>query len=54
MTVPEIEKQLPNMARQIPGAELYMVNAGSHPLMWTAPVEFFTAAQSFLIRVRGK
>lgn len=52
-TIPQIETQLLSMAKKIPGAELYMVNAGTHPLMWTAPVEFFTAAQSFLIRVRG-
>jgi pimeloyl-ACP methyl ester carboxylesterase len=52
-TVPEIDVQLPRMAKQIPNAELFMVNKGAHPLMWTAPVEFFTAAQSFLIRLLG-
>ena len=52
-TVPQIGRQLPEMASQIPNAELFMVNRGEHPLIWTQPVEFFTAAQSFLIRITG-
>jgi len=53
MTIPEIDKQLTSMASQIPGSELYMVNRGAHPMMWSSPVQFFTMAQSFLIRVLG-
>ncbi|GAP15954.1 predicted hydrolase [Longilinea arvoryzae] len=39
------------MARQIPGSHVFLANGGSHPLMWTRPVEFRAAADIFLARV---
>ncbi|MFH0883185.1 MAG: alpha/beta hydrolase [bacterium] len=51
-TVPQIGTQLPEMAAQIPGAELLLVNEGEHPLLWTVPEVFYATADSFLVRKR--
>ena len=44
----DVLTQVPGMAMQIPGAQAYLCNGGSHPLMWSRPREFRAAADSFL------
>ncbi|MGD1994530.1 MAG: alpha/beta hydrolase [Anaerolineae bacterium] len=40
--------QMVEMASQIPEAQLYLVNGGDHPLMWTRPELFRRAVDVFL------
>jgi pimeloyl-ACP methyl ester carboxylesterase len=45
--------QMVAMARQIPESELYLVNGGGHPLMWSRPRAFRRAADAFLASLAG-
>jgi pimeloyl-ACP methyl ester carboxylesterase len=46
--IPDLGQAMLEMAQQVPGSQLYLVNAGSHPLMGTRPLEFYAAADAFL------
>jgi pimeloyl-ACP methyl ester carboxylesterase len=46
--LPEIARQLPRMALQIPNCRLYFSNSGAHPWMWSRPEEFRGIADYFL------
>ena len=48
--VPYFGDDMLDMVRQIEKAELYLVNEGDHPLMWTAKDKFRSAALAFLQR----
>ena len=48
--VPYFGDDMLDMARQIEKAELYLVNEGDHPLMWTAKNKFRSMALAFLNR----
>lgn len=45
---PDVPGQMLAMTRQIPEAQLLLVNGGGHPLMWTRPEPFRRAADAFL------
>ncbi len=49
--IPDAGEAALRMARQIPDSQVFLVNAGSHPLMGSRPVEFRAAADSFLARI---
>jgi pimeloyl-ACP methyl ester carboxylesterase len=40
--------QLGRMSAQIPGSQLFMVNGGDHPLMWSRPELFRSVCDLFL------
>lgn len=46
--VPGAAADCPRMARQLPDAEVFLVNDGWHPLMWSKPDAFRRAADGFL------
>lgn len=46
--LPAVAQQLCAMAQQIPQSCLFLVNRGDHPLMWSRPGAFRTAADAFL------
>lgn len=41
--------QMVEMAAEIPQGQLYLVNAGDHPLMWSRPEDFRRAVDAFLM-----
>ena len=41
--------QMVEMAAEIPQSQLYLVNAGDHPLMWSRPEDFRRAVDAFLM-----
>ncbi len=46
--LPEVATRQIAMARQIPGCQVWQVNGGDHPLMWTRPDAFYRAVFAFL------
>jgi pimeloyl-ACP methyl ester carboxylesterase len=46
--LPDVAAQVLGMARQMPGCHLYISPQGGHPLMWSRPQAFRTAATCFL------
>jgi valacyclovir hydrolase len=48
--LPETGPQILNMAAQIPACEVFLVNAGGHPLMASRADAFHAAAEGFLRR----
>jgi pimeloyl-ACP methyl ester carboxylesterase len=46
--IPEPARQALTMAAQISGSQVFLVNAGDHPLLWTCPDQFRVACQAFL------
>ncbi len=51
--LPDVGGQIPRMAAQIAECEVFLVNGGGHPLMWSRPAAFHGAAAAFLNRVEG-
>jgi pimeloyl-ACP methyl ester carboxylesterase len=51
-SLPTLDAQICEMARQIPCSQLFMANEGSHPLMWSAPEIFRQVADLFLVSHR--
>lgn len=47
---PDLPEQAGHMARQIPDAQVFLVNGGSHPLIWSRADDFYDAALPFLTR----
>lgn len=47
-TLPDVERQVCAMAKQIPNCRIFFVNQGGHPLMWSQPEDFRHAADCFL------
>lgn len=47
-SIPGAGLQMVAMAKQVPNSQLYLVNNGGHPLMWTRPNEFRLAVDGFL------
>ena len=46
--LPGIGLQMCNMASQIPGSRLLLVNQGDHPLMWSQQEDFLHVSEYFL------
>ena len=46
--LPRIDLQMCNMASQIPGCRLLLVNQGKHPLMWSRQEDFRHISEHFL------
>lgn len=46
--VPYFSETIVSMAKQIQKAELYLINDGNHPLMWTCKKQFRITALTFL------
>ncbi len=46
--LPDVGKQVAGMAAQVPGSQVFLVNAGDHPLMWSQPELFRRNAMQFL------
>jgi pimeloyl-ACP methyl ester carboxylesterase len=46
--LPDVGKQVTGMAAQVSDSQVYLVNAGDHPLMWSQPVLFHRNAMQFL------
>ena len=47
--LPDLREQLPRMAAQVADGYVFLCGgAGAHPLMWSRPAEFRTAADAFL------
>jgi valacyclovir hydrolase len=46
---PDLDEQAGQMARQIMKAEVFLVNRGSHPLIWSRAEDFYRVAESFLV-----
>ncbi len=51
-SIPDIGQQQVRMAQQIENSTVFLRNAGDHPLMWTCPAKFRSAARNFLIELR--
>lgn len=51
--LPAVAPQLCQMAQQIAQSQLFLLNAGNHPLMWTRPDEFRMVADAFLAACDG-
>ena len=47
-TLPDVERQVCAMAKQIPNCRIFFVNQGGHPLMWSQPEDIRRAADCFL------
>jgi pimeloyl-ACP methyl ester carboxylesterase len=48
---PDLEIQFGQMARQILNSQVYLVNGGGHPLMWSCAREFYNVIEPFLVKV---
>jgi valacyclovir hydrolase len=46
--LPGVGRQLPDMARQIPDARVYLTKGGDHPLMWSRAAEFRRVCDLFM------
>ncbi|MBX0328867.1 alpha/beta hydrolase [Oscillochloris sp. ZM17-4] len=46
--LPEVGRQIAEMARAIPAAQVALIAEGDHPLMWSRPDRFRAAADPFL------
>ncbi len=51
--LPDVERQVRAMARQVADSRVFFSDEGTHPLMWSRPQEFRRAADRFLDRVAG-
>ncbi|MBN1370711.1 MAG: alpha/beta hydrolase [Anaerolineaceae bacterium] len=49
--LPEIGEQMPRMAAQVAESEVFLVNGGGHPLMWSRPAAFHAMAAAFLEQI---
>lgn len=47
-SLPEIAAQTCRMAEHVANSQVFLVNGGDHPLVWTRPAEFRRAADMFL------
>lgn len=47
---PDLPEQAGRMARQIPDAQMHLVNGGGHPLIWSRADDFYDVALPFLTR----
>jgi valacyclovir hydrolase len=47
---PDLSEQARRMAQQIPEAQVFLVNGGNHPLIWSRADDFYRAAESFLAK----
>ena len=45
---PDLPEQASQMAQQIPEAQVFLVNGGNHPLIWSRADYFYRVAESFL------
>jgi valacyclovir hydrolase len=45
---PDLPEQAREMAQQIPEAQVFLVNGGNHPLIWSRADAFYRVAESFL------
>ncbi len=48
----EVGRQSVQMAAQVPGSRLFLLNRGNHPLMWSCSEDFYTAADGFLSLIK--
>jgi len=46
--LPDVERQVYAMAKQIPNCRIFFANHGGHPLMWSQPEDFRRVADCFL------
>jgi pimeloyl-ACP methyl ester carboxylesterase len=46
--IPDIGQHVLAMAQQMPHSQVFLTNAGGHPLMWTRPTQFRCAVTCFL------
>jgi hypothetical protein len=46
--IPGLGQQLVEMSEQVAGSWVFGVNEGDHPLMWSVPAAFQSAAKEFL------
>jgi valacyclovir hydrolase len=47
-SIPDLDAQLCSIAREVPGSQLFMIDEGAHPLMWSAPKPYYRIADLFL------
>ncbi len=47
---PDLVEQACEMAQLIPEANVYLVNEGNHPLIWSRPDDFYRVAEPFLAK----
>jgi len=45
----EVSRQITQTAAQIPNCQVFLVNKGGHPLMWSRPDEFRRAVDAFFL-----
>jgi valacyclovir hydrolase len=50
--LPDVGSQLPDMARMIPDARVYLTKGGDHPLMWSKAGEFRRVCHLFMEELR--
>jgi valacyclovir hydrolase len=47
---PDLPEQARQMAQQLPEAQVFLVDGGNHPLIWSRADDFYRAAESFLAK----